>query len=162
MRREENRSIYGAVWRGSLGMVVAVGSSNSLTNPTWRQFLCPAGTFPSGACTISRLKGLHAESSEAGADRRSGHGDQDDERQYSRGLNNEPKSRLIGAYRSEAHSRPSRAQPSTSCWPPSMSYVAPVIAVLVIRCTASAAMSAGPTTRLIGSVLRSCSRRDSS
>ena len=33
-----------------------------------------------------------------------------------------------------------------------MSYVAPVSAVLIMRCTASAATSAGPTTRPIGSV----------
>src|SRR5271157_721801 len=39
--------------------------------------------------------------------------------------------------------------------------VAPVIAVFVMRWTASAAMSAGPTTRPIGSVVRSCSRRSS-
>ena len=51
---------------------------------------------------------------------------------------------------------------SRSCWPPSMSKAAPVTAVLVIRWTASAAMSAGPTTRPIGSVVRSCSRRASS
>ena len=51
---------------------------------------------------------------------------------------------------------------STSCWPPSMSKVAPVSAVLVMRWTASAAMSAGPTTRRIGRVARSCSRRASS
>src|SRR3989442_1312623 len=43
-----------------------------------------------------------------------------------------------------------------------MSKVAPVTAVFVMRCTASAAMSAGPTTRRIGSVVRSCSRRPSS
>ena len=42
-----------------------------------------------------------------------------------------------------------------------MSYVPPVIAVLVIRCTASLAMSSGPITRLMGSVARSCSRRAS-
>ena len=42
------------------------------------------------------------------------------------------------------------AHPGTSCWPPSMSTVAPVTAVLTIRCTASAAMSAGPTTRPMG------------
>ncbi len=40
-----------------------------------------------------------------------------------------------------------------------MSNVAPVSAVLVIRWTASAATSAGPTTRPIGSVARSSSRR---
>ena len=39
---------------------------------------------------------------------------------------------------------------ATNCWPPSMSYVAPVRAVLVMRWTASAATSAGPTTRPIG------------
>jgi hypothetical protein len=33
--------MYGAVRRWSLGIVVAVASSNSLTSPTWRQFLCP-------------------------------------------------------------------------------------------------------------------------
>ena len=55
-----------------------------------------------------------------------------------------------------------RAVSRTSCWPPSMSYVAPVSAVLVMRCTASAATSAGPTTRPIGSVARSSSRRASS
>ena len=43
-----------------------------------------------------------------------------------------------------------------------MSYVAPVRAVLVMRWTASAATSAGPTTRRIGSVARSSSRRASS
>src|SRR5829696_4646956 len=43
-----------------------------------------------------------------------------------------------------------------------MSYVAPVSAVLVMRCTASAATSPGPTTRPIGSVARSWSRRSSS
>src|SRR4029077_1683723 len=43
-----------------------------------------------------------------------------------------------------------------------MSYVAPVTAVFVMRWTASAAMSAGPTTRRIGSLVRSCSRRASS
>jgi hypothetical protein len=43
-----------------------------------------------------------------------------------------------------------------------MSKVAPVTAVFVMRWTASAAMSAGPTTRRIGSVVRSCSRRVSS
>src|SRR6187399_165564 len=32
---------------------------------------------------------------------------------------------------------------ATSCWPPSMSYVAPVSAVLVMMCTARAATSAG-------------------
>src|SRR5215831_5294093 len=36
----------------------------------------------------------------------------------------------------------SDAHPSTSCWPPSMSKVAPVTAVLVMRWTAGAAMSA--------------------
>src|SRR6478609_1001379 len=50
----------------------------------------------------------------------------------------------------------------TSCWPPSTSYVAPVSAVLTIRWTASAATSPGPTTRPIGSVARSWSRRCSS
>jgi hypothetical protein len=55
-----------------------------------------------------------------------------------------------------------RAHPSTSCWPPSMSKVAPVTAVFVMRWTASAAMSAGPTTRRIGRFVRSCSRRVSS
>ena len=54
------------------------------------------------------------------------------------------------------------AQVSTSCWPPSISKVAPVTAVFVMRWTASRAMSAGPTTRPIGSVVRSCSRRASS
>ena len=43
-----------------------------------------------------------------------------------------------------------------------MSYVAPVRAVLVMRCTASAATSAGPTTRPIGRVARSSARRSSS
>lgn len=38
----------------------------------------------------------------------------------------------------------------TSCWPPSMSKVAPVSAVLVMMCTARAATSAGPTTRRMG------------
>ena len=47
----------------------------------------------------------------------------------------------------------------TSCWPPSTSYVAPVRAVLLMRCTASAATSAGCTTLPIGSVARSWSRR---
>src|SRR6266700_4028405 len=42
-----------------------------------------------------------------------------------------------------------------------MSYVAPVSAVLIIRCTASLATSSGPTTRPMGSVARSCSRRAS-
>ena len=51
---------------------------------------------------------------------------------------------------------------ATNCWPPSMSYVAPVRAVLVMRWTASAATSAGPTTRPMGSVARSSSRRASS
>src|SRR5205823_6200498 len=50
----------------------------------------------------------------------------------------------------------------TNCWPPSMSYVAPVRAVLVMMWTARAATSAGPTTRPIGSVPRSSSRRASS
>ena len=63
---------------------------------------------------------------------------------------------VLLALRSEA------AHPSTSCWPPSMSKVAPVTAVLVMRWRASAAMSLGPTTRRIGSVVRSCSRRASS
>src|SRR5437660_404410 len=40
-----------------------------------------------------------------------------------------------------------------------MSYVAPVIAVLDMMCTARAATSAGPTTRPMGSVARSSSRR---
>jgi hypothetical protein len=43
-----------------------------------------------------------------------------------------------------------------------MSIVAPVTAVLVIRWTARTATSAGPTTRPIGRVVRSCSRRASS
>ena len=43
-----------------------------------------------------------------------------------------------------------------------MSYVPPVSAVLLIRCTASAATSSGPTTRPIGSRSRSSSRRASS
>ena len=47
------------------------------------------------------------------------------------------------------------AQRATTCWPPSMSYVAPVSAVLAIRCTASAATSSGPMTRPIGRVARS-------
>src|SRR4051794_31571504 len=55
-----------------------------------------------------------------------------------------------------------RAHAATNCWPPSMSYVAPVSAVLVMMWTASAATSAGPTTRPIGSVVRSSSRRASS
>jgi len=42
-----------------------------------------------------------------------------------------------------------------------MSTVAPVIAVLVVRWMAGAAMSAGPATRPVGSVVRSCSRRSS-
>jgi hypothetical protein len=50
----------------------------------------------------------------------------------------------------------------TNCCPPSMSYVAPVSAVLIMMCTASAATSAGPTTRRIGSVARSVLRRCSS
>ena len=37
-----------------------------------------------------------------------------------------------------------------------------MIAVFTMRWMASAAMSAGPTTRLMGSVVRSCSRRASS
>ena len=57
-----------------------------------------------------------------------------------------------------------RAAPprGSSCWPPSMSYVAPVSAVLVMRCTARAATSSGVTTRPIGRVSRSCWRRSSS
>src|SRR5262249_47933203 len=51
---------------------------------------------------------------------------------------------------------------SRSCWPPSMSYVAPVKAVLIIKWTASAATSDDWTTRPIGSVDRSSSRRASS
>src|SRR5262249_28849581 len=47
----------------------------------------------------------------------------------------------------------------TRCWPPSLSYVAPVRSVLLIVGTARAATSAGPTTRRIGSVARSSSRR---
>src|SRR5580704_17012076 len=43
-----------------------------------------------------------------------------------------------------------------------MSNVAPVRAVLVMMCTASAATSAGPTTRPMGSVMRSWLRRFSS
>ena len=43
-----------------------------------------------------------------------------------------------------------------------MSQVAPVIAVFAMRCTARAAISAGPTTRPMGSVARSWSRRASS
>src|SRR5271166_312453 len=43
-----------------------------------------------------------------------------------------------------------------------MSYVAPVTAVLLMMWTANAAMSAGPTTRRMGSVARSSSRRLSS
>ena len=46
-----------------------------------------------------------------------------------------------------------------SCWPPSTSYVAPVTAVFVIRWTAIAATSTGPTTRPIGRVARSSARR---
>src|SRR5262249_12680525 len=46
-----------------------------------------------------------------------------------------------------------------SCWPPSMSKVAPVTAEFVMRWTASAAMSVGPTTRRIGSVRPSSARR---
>jgi hypothetical protein len=42
-----------------------------------------------------------------------------------------------------------------------MSKVAPVIAVFVMRWMARAAMSAGPTTRPIGGVVRACSRRSS-
>src|SRR3954452_21646618 len=55
-----------------------------------------------------------------------------------------------------------QAQPERSCWPPSMSYVAPVSAVLAMMWTASPATSAGPTTRPIGSVARSSARRASS
>lgn len=44
----------------------------------------------------------------------------------------------------------------------SMSFVAPVRAVLAMMCTASLVTSAGPTTRPIGSVSRSCLRRSSS
>src|SRR4029450_2615466 len=57
---------------------------------------------------------------------------------------------------------------STSCWPPSMSKVAPVTAVLVIRWmargarAAGAARAAGPPTRRIGRLVRSCWRRASS
>ncbi len=50
----------------------------------------------------------------------------------------------------------------TNCSPPSMSYVAPVSAVLIMMCTASAATSAGVTTRPIGSFDRSSARRASS
>ena len=50
-------------------------------------------------------------------------------------------------------------QVERSCWPPSMSYVAPVSAVLIMMCTASAATSSGPTTRPMGSVDLSSSRR---
>src|SRR3954447_20883560 len=50
----------------------------------------------------------------------------------------------------------------SSCWPPSMSNVAPVSAVFVMTWTASAATSAGPTTRPTGSVARSSARRASS
>ena len=70
-----------------------------------------------------------------------------------------------GRYR--AHTRlllgPSRSvlcvHHETSCWPPSMSYVPPVSAVLLMMWTASAATSPGPTTRRMGSVARSSSRR---
>ena len=48
-----------------------------------------------------------------------------------------------------------------SCRPPSISKVAPVTAVLVMRCAAGAALPAGPTTRQIGSVARRSSRRAS-
>ena len=43
----------------------------------------------------------------------------------------------------------------TNCWPPSMSKVAPVSAVLIMMWTASEATSAGVTTRPIGNVARS-------
>ena len=50
-------------------------------------------------------------------------------------------------------------RPGMSCWPPSMSNVAPVTAVFVMRWMASAARSEGPTTLRIGRVARSSSRR---
>ena len=46
-----------------------------------------------------------------------------------------------------------------SCWPPSISNVAPVTAVFVIRWMASAAMSAAPMTRRIGKFVSSWLRR---
>ena len=49
-------------------------------------------------------------------------------------------------------------QASTSCCPPSIPNVAPVIAVFVMRWTARAPTSVGRTTRWIGRVVRSCSR----
>ena len=77
-----------------------------------------------------------------------------------------PRMGQAASHLTAARRRPGRSAviplPATSCWPPSTSYVAPVSAVLVIRWTASAATSAGPTTRPIGSVARSCSRRASS
>src|SRR4051812_35924892 len=66
--------------------------------------------------------------------------------------------RMMGAFLSWCDAQ---AQPERSCWPPSMSYVAPVSAVLAMMWTASAAMSAGPTARPIARVARSSSRRAS-
>src|SRR4051812_45737991 len=54
----------------------------------------------------------------------------------------------IGTHSWTSFHFPERA--TTSCWPPSMSYVAPVSAVLDMMCTARAATSTGPTTRPIG------------
>src|SRR3954465_389924 len=66
--------------------------------------------------------------------------------------------RMMGAFLSWCDAQ---AQPERSCWPPSMSYVAPVSAMLAMMWTASAATSAGPTTRPIARVARSSSRRAS-
>jgi hypothetical protein len=49
-----------------------------------------------------------------------------------------------------------------SCWPPSISNVAPVTAVFTIRWMAVAATSAGPTTPRIGRLARSSARQASS